>query len=163
MNVDFHIHTRYSDGGKTPEEIIELCHKNNIGYNETTVSDLLGEVKVSGVTSIPCTLEGTIIGRGNPGCIFNEDFVIKDNTGIMFLDYNQPIKIVNKIFALFKSKEYFDKTIKVKGWYRRSPVPYVEIKEMEIDGRIKKCHTYTWAKISRAILLVIFAVMIFMF
>ena len=138
-------------------------YKNNIGYNETTVSDLLGEVKVSGVTSIPCTLEGTIIGRGNPGCIFNEDFVIKDNTGIMFLDYNQPIKIVNKIFALFKSKEYFDKTIKVKGWYRRSPVPYVEIKEMEIDGRIKKCHTYTWAKISRAILLVIFAVMIFMF
>lgn len=138
-------------------------YKNNIEYKESTVSDLLGEVKVSGVTSIPCTLEGTIIGRGNPGCIFNEDFVIKDDTGIMFLDYNQPIKIVNKIFALFKSKEYFDKTIKVKGWYRRSPVPYVEIKEMEIDGKIKKCHTYTWAKISRIILLIIFAAMIFMF
>ena len=36
MNVDFHIHTRYSDGGKTPEEIIELCHKNNIGYISIT-------------------------------------------------------------------------------------------------------------------------------
>ena len=53
--------------------------------------------------------------------------------------------------------------MKVKGWYRRSPVPYVEIKEMEIDGKIKKCYTYTWAKISRAILLGIFAVMIFIF
>lgn len=138
-------------------------YKNNIEYKQTTVSDLLGEVKVSGVTSIPCTLEGTIIGRGNPGCIFNEDFVIKDNTGIMFLDYNQPLKTVNKIFAIFKSKEYFDKTIKVKGWYRRSPVPYVEIKEMEIDGKIKKCYTYTWAKISRIILLIVFALLICLF
>ena len=138
-------------------------YKNNIEYKQTTVSELLGEVKVSGVTSIPCTLEGTIIGRGNPGCIFNEDFVIKDNTGIMFLDYNQPLKTVNKIFAIFKSKEYFDKTIKVKGWYRRSPVPYVEIKEMEIDGKIKKCYTYTWAKISRIILLIVFALLICLF
>ena len=138
-------------------------YKNNIEYKETTVSELLGEVKVSGVTSIPCTLEGTIIGRGNPGCIFNEDFVIKDNTGIMFLDYNQPLKTVNKIFAIFKSKEYFDKTIKVKGWYRRSPVPYIEIKEMEIDGKIKKCYTYTWAKISRIILLIVFALLICLF
>lgn len=138
-------------------------YKNNIEYKETTVSNLLGEVKVSGVTSIPCALEGTIIGRGNPGCIFNEDFVIKDNTGIMFLDYNQPLKTVNKIFAIFKSKEYFDKTIKVKGWYRRSPVPYIEIKEMEIDGKIKKCYTYTWAKISRIILLIVFALLICLF
>lgn len=138
-------------------------YKNNIEYKQTTVSELLGEVKVSGVTSIPCTLEGTIIGRGNPGCIFNEDFVIKDNTGIMFLDYNQPLKTVNKIFAIFKSKEYFDKTIKVKGWYRRSPVPYIEIKEMEIDGKIKKCYTYTWAKISRIILLIVFALLICIF
>lgn len=138
-------------------------YKNNIEYKQTTVSELLGEVKVSGVTSIPCTLEGTIIGRGNPGCIFNEDFVIKDNTGIMFLDYNQPLKTVNKIFAIFKSKEYFDKTIKVKGWYRRSPVPYIEIKEMEIDGKIKKCYTYTWAKISRIILLIVFALLICLF
>lgn len=138
-------------------------YKNNIGYKETTVSDLLGEVKVSGVTSIPCTLEGTIIGRGNPGCIFNEDFVIKDNTGIMFLDYNQPLKTVNKIFAIFKSKEYFDKTIKVKGWYRRSPVPYVEIYTMEIDGKIKKCYTYATAVALRIILLIISILLLLIF
>ena len=129
-------------------------YKNNIGYKETTVSDLLGEVKVSGVTSIPCTLEGTIIGRGNPGCIFNEDFVIKDETGIMFLDYNQPLTVVNKIFALFKSPEYFNKKIKIKGWYRRSPVPYVEIYTMEIDGKTKKCYTYATALITRIVLIV---------
>ena len=116
---------------------------SNKPFKETNVRDLLSEVKVSHITSIPCSLEGTIIGRGNPGCIFNEDFVIKDETGILFLDYNQPINIINKIFALFKSKEYFDKVIKVNGWYRRSPVPYVELKTMEIDGVVKKVYTYT--------------------
>lgn len=115
-------------------------------FDDRTVRSLLGEVKVSHITSIPCTLEGTIIGRGNPGCIFNEDFIIKDKTGIIFLDYNQPLNIINKIFALFKSKEYFDKTIKVRGWYRRSPVPYVEIKEYEIDGKVKKIFTYPLLK-----------------
>ena len=116
-------------------------HKNN--YEKTTVSNLLGEVKVSDVTCIPCELKGTIIGRGNPGCIFNEDFVIKDETGIIFVDYNQPLYIVNKIFALFKLQQNFDKEVTIKGWYRRSPVPYVEVYEMIVDGKPKKIWTYS--------------------
>ena len=131
------------------------AHKNK-DYKKTDVENLLSEVKVSHVTSIPCELEGVIIGRGNPGCIFNEDFIIKDKTGIIFLDYNQPLNIVNKIFALFKSKEYFDKVVKVQGWYRRSPVPYVEIKTMEIDGKVKKIWTYG---LSKALYYIIFAVL----
>ena len=115
-------------------------HRNS--YKETTVSELLSEVKVSNVTAIPCILKGEIIGRGNPGCIFNEDFVIKDETGIIFLDYNQPIHFVNKLFALFKSEQYFGKTITVKGWYRRNPVPYVEIYEYTVDSKTKKILTY---------------------
>ena len=126
---------------------IKLARRyKNSNYPVTTVSNLLGEVKVSDITSIPCTINGKIIGRGNPGCIFNEDFIIQDETGIIFIDYNQPINIVNKIFAIFKSKEYFDKTIKVTGWYRRSPVPYIEIYKMEVDGKVKTCFTYPLAK-----------------
>ena len=124
---------------------LNRTHKNK-GYKETKVSELLGEVKVSNVTSIPAILEGKIIGRGNPGCIFNEDFVIHDESGIIFLDYNQPLNLVNKIFALFKSEAYFNKQVKVKGWYRRGLVPYMEVYSMEIDGKIKKCHTYKFTK-----------------
>ena len=140
---------------------LNRTHKNK-DYTERKVADLLGEVKVSNVTSIPVILEGRIIGRGNPGCIFNEDFVIQDDTGIIFLDYNQPIHIINKIFALFKSPEYFDKTIKVKGWYRRSTVPYMEIYSMEVDGQIKKCHTYTATKVVIYILMVISIILLLM-
>lgn len=124
-------------------------------FESKTVRDLLSEVKVSHITSIPCSLEGVIIGRGNPGCIFNEDFVIKDNSGIIFLDYNQPVHFINKIFALFKSPEYFDKKVKLTGWYRRSPVPYVELKTIEIDGKIKKVYTYKFLIVMYIISLII--------
>ena len=133
---------------------IKFRRSHRDGYNDRTVADLLGEVKVSHVTSIPCILKGTIIGRGNPGCIFNEDFVVKDSTGIIFLDYNQPLNIINKIFALFRSSQYFDKEVIVKGWYRRNPVPYVEIKEYTVDGKTKKIHTYMIGLVIQAILAV---------
>lgn len=129
-------------------------------FVKTNVESLLGEIKVSNITSVPCILKGTIIGRGNPGCIFNEDFVIKDETGIIFLDYNQPLKIVNKLFALFKSKEYFDKEVEVRGWYRRSPVPYVEILEYTVDGKTKVLYTYFF---SMAIYVVLLILSIFLF
>ena len=122
--------------------LIKFKRAHRSGYTDRTVESLLGEIKVSQVTSIPCILKGTIIGRGNPGCIFNEDFVIKDKTGIIFLDYNQPLRIIDKIFALFKSEQYFNKEVEVKGWYRRSPVPYVEIYTYTVDGKTKKISTY---------------------
>jgi len=136
---------------------------NNKNYKQAKVSDLLSEVKVSGVTSIPCQIEGKIIGRGNPGCILSEDFVIQDETGIIFLDYNQPLKTINKLFAIFKSKEYFDKTVKIKGWYRRSPVPYIEIKTMEMDGKIKKIHTNIWTLVLRVILIIMYILFLLSF
>ena len=130
------------------------------GYTHSTVRDLLGEVKVSGVTSISCEVEGEIIGKGNPGCIFSEDFIIKDETGIIFLDYNQPLWIINKIFALFKSQEYFNKTIKVKGWYRRSPVPYIEIYSYEVDGKTKKVFTYGLSRFFQCLFIALFILII---
>ena len=134
--------------------IVKFNRSHKTNYKDKDVSDLLGEVKVSRVTSVACNLKGKIIGRGNPGCIFNEDFVIKDKTGIIFLDYNQPLNIINKIFALFKSKEYFDKEVSVKGWYRRCPVPYVEIYEYTVDGKTKKIYTYAIAKTFNYILFI---------
>ena len=112
---------------------LSFTHKDK-DYKETKVSALLGEVKVSGVTAIPCQLSGVIIGRGDPGCIFSEDLVIQDETGIMFLDYKRVFRIMDKLTALFNNKKFMNKRVKITGWYRRSPVPYVEIKQIEYEG-----------------------------
>lgn len=125
------------------------------GYTNTNVSNLLGLVKVSDVTAVPCILNGTIIGRGDPGCVLNEDFVIRDDTGIMLLDYKQPLVIINKVFAIFKSKEYIGKNVTITGWYRRNSVPYVEIYSINIDGKTKKCYSYGLSKVSFWIFMII--------
>ncbi len=124
-------------------------------YKQSNVRDLLSEVKVSEITAIPCEVEGEVIGRGDPGYIFNEDMVIKDDTGIIFLDYNQPLFIINKIFALFKNGEMAGKKVKVKGWYRRSPVPYIEMKSYIVDGKEKTIYTYILSKIGYIIALIL--------
>ena len=121
-------------------------------FAESNVRGLLSVVKVSRITSVPCEVQGKIIGRGNTGCVFNEDFVIQDDTGIMMLDYEQPLFLINKIFALFKSPEYFDKIVTARGYYRRSPVPYIQLKELVIDGEVKKCHSINFGWIWRWVL-----------
>ncbi len=127
----------------------------NKGYVETNVSNLLSEVKVSHVTSIPCILKGTFIGRGTPGYIFSEDFVIRDETGIMFVDYKQPISIMNFFFGAFKAKKYVNQEVVIKGWYKRSPVPYVELYNMVVNGEKKTCYTYGFMKAWTFILLLV--------
>ncbi|MBR2835226.1 MAG: M48 family metalloprotease [Coriobacteriales bacterium] len=124
-------------------------------YHEANTAGLLGEVKVSMIKSIPAELKGRIIGKGDPGCIFDENFVLQDNTGILFLDYNQPLWIINKVFALFKSHQYIDQYVTVKGWYRRNMVPFFELYSMEINGETKKCYNYIFGWIWRIVLLVL--------
>ncbi len=135
--------------------IIKVEYRHPKKFKEETVSDMLGEVKVSNMTSIPCELTGKIIGRGDPGCIFNENFVIRDKTGIVLLNYKQPLKALNKIFALFRSKGYIDKDITVKGWFRRSPVPYVEMLSFNVGDKQKKLYGYIAWKIFRFVLLAV--------
>ena len=79
----------------------------------------------------------------------------------MFLDYKQPLWLVNKIFAYFKAKTFIDKEIIVKGWYRRSPVPYVEIFTIEMDGKKKKVITYYFKLIGLLLGVILFSVLFF--
>jgi hypothetical protein len=97
------------------------------GFSQFTVSSLLKKVKVSGVRGIPVTLTGMVIGRGIPGFVFSKDLVIRDETGMIFLDYEQPSALFNLWFAVARSKNYIGQKVTVKGWYRRAPMPNVEI------------------------------------
>jgi len=123
-------------------------------FQKVTVRDLLGVVDVSGVTSVPCQVSGKIIGKGDPGCIFSEDYIVKDETGIIFLDYNQPLRVLNKIFAIFRSAKYINQDVIIRGWYRRNPTPFIEIYEWEVLGEHKKIYTYLFKLIFYAIMLV---------
>jgi hypothetical protein len=104
-------------------------------FPDMSVAALLKRVKVSPVRPVPCTVTGTIIGKGVPGLIFSEDFVLKDDTGIIFLDYRQPLAVWEMLFGLLRAEEYQGQQATAVGWYRRSPVPYIELKSIRCGER----------------------------
>lgn len=76
-----------------------FAYRGNL-FPQMKISTLLSRVKVSGVRPIPVTVTGKVIGRGVPGYMFSEDIVLEDESGIMFLDYRQPLSIIEFFFAL---------------------------------------------------------------
>lgn len=129
---------------------LRYSHPNR-DFAPATVADLLGEVKVSKITSVPCELKGVIIGRGDPGCVFSEDFVLRDETGIIFLNYNRPLNIQNKLFALFRAQNYQAKEVIAIGWYRRGPSPYIDLKYLRSEDAEKRCDSTRLGYILRGI------------
>jgi heat shock protein HtpX len=127
----------------------------------TNVSSLLRMVKVSALRPIPVTLRGRIIGRGVPGLIWSEDFVVQDNTGILFLDYQQPLAVWEGFFGLFKAREYTGRDVEVTGWYRRSPVPYVELKTITSGGISRRCYTLYGKVATSVVVMVVGAIVLF--
>lgn len=127
---------------------------NSEAFPEMCVAALLKHVKVSAVRPVPCTLKGRVIGRGVPGYILSDDFVMRDDTGIIFLDMRQPLRIWEILFGLLKAGEYQGQEVTVKGWYRRAPVPYIELKSIESNGKVRKSYALPFYR-AMALLLVI--------
>ena len=114
-------------------------------FPHLSIAALLHKVKVSAVRPVPATVTGTVIGKGVPGLIWSEDFVLKDRTGILFLNYRQPLALWNWLFGLLRAERYQGKEVRVRGWYRRSPVPYLEIYHLDVvDGSqpSRNCYSY---------------------
>jgi heat shock protein HtpX len=125
-------------------------------FPDMSVSGLLKKVKVSAVRPVPCRIKGTVVGRGVPGLIWSEDFVMQDETGIIFLDYSQPIPLWNFFFGLMGREKYDGREVEVTGWYRRMPVPYLEIRSIKMKtGSEQLCYTYKAKYIWGALLAII--------
>ena len=110
------------------------------GFQRCSVASLLKLIKVSPVHSYPVFLKGRILGRGDAGNVFSEDFILKDQTGIIFLNH-EPFGL-NILFALFRYQKFQGQEVSVTGWYRRSPSPYVEVKDIQSAGDRSRAYTY---------------------
>ena len=112
-------------------------------FRPARVAELVQEVKVSQIRSIPCELSGTIIGRGIPGLYWSEDLVIRDETGLIRLDYRQPLRVFEFLFGLFRAESLIGQPASVRGWYRRWPAPYCELWHVRLaDGSVHRSHNW---------------------
>lgn len=122
--------------------LLNLFFTYRSGFAPMTVAALLKNVKVSGVRPVPVTLKGRIIGRGVPGLVWSEDIVMRDETGYIFLDYRQPLRIIEFLFGLMRAGRFVGEEVVATGWYRRAPVPYVELKSVRLGNHTHTCWVY---------------------
>ncbi len=124
--------------------LIKVFHLNPMGeFPLRKIEELVSEVKVVGIRSIPCALKGKLIGRGEPGFILSADMVLQDETGFIVLLYRQPLSIFEWLFGLFYLEQLIGLTITAIGWYRRSPVPYVELLKVVTEHGVEfNCYFY---------------------
>ena len=62
---------------------------------------------------------------------------------------------MNLFHAIFKNSNNLTRTAEITGWYRRSPVPYIEILRMDVEGKMYKVHSYIFKKVLLIILLLV--------
>ncbi len=129
-------------------------------YPEMSVDTLLQQVKVSDIRPIPCTVRGTVRGKGIPGYVFSDDLVLQDDTGIIFLDHRQPLAIWEWIWGWMRGDSMVGKNITVQGWYRRSPMPYIEINNFTVEGKTRKSYLWMFRYLSGVVITAI-GVMLF--
>jgi len=113
--------------------IIKIKYMYKSGFEPKRVVDLVTNVKASPMRSVPAIMEGKIIGRGVPGYYFSEDMYFQDDTGLMYVDYRFGISIVDLIFSLRTVKRIVGQRVRIKGWYRRGPSPYIQVDTIETE------------------------------
>jgi len=130
--------------------IIKTRYMYKGGFEDKTVLDLVTNVKVSPIRTVPAFLEGTIVGKGIPGYYFSEDMYFQDNTGLMYVDYRFGIGLVDLIFSLRTVNRLIGQSVRIKGWYRRGPSPYIQVDTIWSESGTRhrnyaRAFRYVWA------------------
>jgi hypothetical protein len=120
------------------------------------VASLLERLDASPVTSIPVQLHGRVIGRGVPGYALSPELVVQDESGFVPVLYLQPLPFARAIFALAKAGRFADQAVDVRGWYRRGPSPYLELRDIVAeDGTRSRSRMWTARYVAGALAFVI--------
>ncbi len=76
-------------------------------------------------------VRGRVIGRGTPGYALSPDLVVQDESGLVPVLYLQPWPFARSLFGLLEVPRLLDQDVVVNGWYRRTPGPVLELRELQ--------------------------------
>jgi len=108
------------------------------------VTSLLERLDASPVAGIGVELHGQIIGRGFPGYVLSPDLVVQDTSGFVPLLYRQPVPFMAALFALFRAKQWMGEEVVARGWYRRTPGPVVELRQVQAADGSRRARSFQW-------------------
>ena len=135
--------------------LLKYYYSYSSRYEQRTIEELLLRDDASPVKGIPTILKGKVIGKGIPGLFYSEDLMLDDETGIMLVDYRQPLKILEGIFGIFEADKFKEKEVEVIGWYKRGMNPYFVCKYIKTCDEKYQCYNYLLTKIAAYVLVVL--------
>ncbi len=98
------------------------------------LNSLIARQDMTPWTAEPCKIMGRILGLGDTKPFGQGEFVVQDDTGSVLLDYRQPHRFWEFVFSLFRGGSWSDQEVRIMGWYRRAPVPYIEVESLKSKG-----------------------------
>lgn len=109
--------------------------------------DLMTDPYASPMKGRPVRLKGVLIGKATSGSTFNEDFMLQDRTGLVYVNYESPYgPFGNLFFGMTKGKELIGQEVEAVGWFRRGMMPQFDLLEMTTQrGDRIKSWTFAWA------------------
>jgi len=116
-----------------------MCVKTLYRYpsgepEEKTVLELLGDVYASPVKGRNVELDGELIGKGQAGYKFSKDVMFKDETGLMFIQYQSKIPVIgNLLFAVRNVPELVGQKVNLDGWFFRGVSTHIGLRYMEAE------------------------------
>lgn len=114
--------------------IIRTSYMYRGGFEPKSVLDLVTVINVSPVRPVPAIIEGKIIGKGIPGYYFSDDLFFQDETGLLYIDYRFGLSIMDFFWAIARVNRLIGQKVRIRGWYRRGPSPYLQIDRLETES-----------------------------
>lgn len=131
-------------------------------FEDKRVIDCMGDLYASPIRGTPILLTGNSIGRGQAGYIFGEDMMFKDNSGIIYLNYESFFGFFgNLIFSWKKFETLINQPAKATGWFLRGATHHVALHRFEIKGTKIKSSIRFWSLFGPIILVSILSLLIF--
>lgn len=107
---------------------------------ESSVLDLMSNLYANPVRGIATKTKGEIVGKGRAGFKFSADMILKDNSGILYVDYKSFFGPLGDLFFGWrKVPRLLKRPVRARGWFFRSitgRLTLYDMKEAEM-GRIR--------------------------
>lgn len=120
-----------------------FAHRPGPAQPVDRITRLLSRLDASPVTGLPVSIRGRIAGRGTPGYVLSADLVVEDESGFVAVLYTQPWPFARSLFGLLRVPDLLGQDVVVRGWYRRSPGPVVELRDLE-PARGPRVRGFSW-------------------
>ena len=113
--------------------MLRISYRYRGEFKAARIGSLIEDTEVSQMRPRAVELRGEIVGNGVPGAFWSPDFVMRDESGMVFLLYRSSIPFARIFFALTNADRFIGEQVVLEGWFRRGLSPYVEISKLSAN------------------------------